>query len=314
MRQGEVASKGAWIGDPQGGVKAPEPIILPEPATRFASTSARLEALCVGHPMEHWLRFMTQLADAQHVSAQHLAAMRPGLGGAPRLAAIEQAVDARMPPLAADGHRRDPAWRNGLSLLLDSLDKAGAPAQALAEMARLLAREPDCLEALADNFLHGEIDAADAGAALYVAAALQVYFTVLASALPAQHLRLLPQRGLCPCCGSTPVSGLVTASGQTPGTRYLYCSLCSTAWNHVRAACITCGESRSLSLKGIEGDSGAVKAETCDACHSYAKMLYQARDMALDPYSDDLASLGLDLMVAEAGWARHAPNPLLLVG
>ena len=43
-------------------------------------------------------------------------------------------------------------------------------------------------------------------------------------------------------------------------------------------------------------------------------MLYQTKDMAADPYADDLATLGLDMMVAEAGWARHAPNPLLLVG
>ena len=28
----------------------------------------------------------------------------------------------------------------------------------------------------------------------------------------------------------------------------------------------------------------------------------------------DLATLGLDVLVAEAGWSRHAPNPLLLVG
>jgi FdhE protein len=67
-------------------------------------------------------------------------------------------------------------------------------------------------------------------------------------------------------------------------------------------------------LKGIEGDLWATKAETCDVCHTYPKMLYQARDMKADPFADDLATLGLDLVVAEAGWARHAPNPLLLVG
>lgn len=106
----------------------------------------------------------------------------------------------------------------------------------------------------------------------------------------------------------------MTASGQTPGTRYLYCSLCATAWNHARALCITCGESRSLSLRGIEGDSGAVKAETCDECHTYAKMLYQGRDMMVDPFADDLATLGLDILTAEAGWSRHAPNLFLLTG
>ena len=307
MRQSEVASKGAWIGDPQGGVKAPEPLILPDPSTRFARTSARLEALSGGRPMGPWLRFMAQLAAAQHLAATKLGPLR-----GPDLAAVEQAADARMPPLAADGHRRDPAWRDGLAQLLDGFDKTPAPA--MAEMAKLRARAPGAVEALADGFLHGDVDPSDAGAVLFVAAALQVYFTRLAAALPASSLRLLPQRGLCPYCGSTPVSGVVTASGQTPGTRYLHCSLCSTAWNHVRAVCITCGESRSLTLKEIEGGSGAVKAETCDACHSYEKMLYQGCDMDVDPFADDLGSLGLDLMVAEAGWSRHAPNPLLLVG
>ncbi len=108
--------------------------------------------------------------------------------------------------------------------------------------------------------------------------------------------------------------GLVTASGQTPGVRYLHCSLCATAWNHVRAICITCGDSRSISLEGIEGDHGLVKAETCGACHTYAKMIYQKQDMKADPFADDLATLGLDVLVGEGRWSRHAPNPLLLTG
>ena len=64
----------------------------------------------------------------------------------------------------------------------------------------------------------------------------------------------------------------------------------------------------------LYGDAGAVKAETCDECGTYAKLFYEAKDPGIDPYADDLASLALDLMVSEAGWARHAPNPLLLVG
>ena len=109
-------------------------------------------------------------------------------------------------------------------------------------------------------------------------------------------------------------AGLVTASGRTPGARYLHCSLCSTAWNHVRAVCITCGDARDLTLQGIDGDDGVVKAETCSSCGSYAKNIYQAQDSNADPFADDLATLGLDVLVAEAGFARHAPNPLLLVG
>jgi len=309
VKQGYVAPQGKWTGNPSGGVKAPDALILPDPGRRFSDTAARLETLASGHPMGDWLRFMAKLAQAQHVAV----ATRPPPIGLER-SVVEQAVDARMPPLAADGHRRDPAWRDGLAVLLDHFDNGPTPPQVQAVVAQLRARDAIAIEQLADEFLHGDVEAADAGPVLYIAAALQVYFTRMAANLPASALRLLPQRGLCPSCGSTPSAGLVTATGQTPGARYLYCSLCSTAWNHVRTVCITCGESRTVSLEGIEGDAGIVKAETCNDCHTYAKMIYQAKDTKADPFADDLASLGLDVLVAEAGWSRHAPNPLLLVG
>jgi FdhE protein len=308
VRQGETTPKSGWTGNPLGGVTAPEPLTLPDPTTRFARSAARLEALSAGHPMMEWLRFMGHVAQAQHVAAG-----APTPLASPSEAAVDQAVEARTPPIAADRHRRDPGWREALTMLLDDIDDRAIPPPARAVIRNLRNRETGAIEALADDFLHGAVASAEAGAALYVAAALQVYFARLAAGLPAASLRLLPQRGLCPCCGSLPVSGVVTASGRTPGTRYLHCSLCATAWNHVRATCITCGETRSLSVRGIEGDAGVIKAETCDECHTYAKMLYQAHDMNVDPFADDLATLGLDLLVAKDGWARHAPNPLLLV-
>jgi FdhE protein len=309
MRQGEVAAKGKWQGRAQGGVSAPKPLILPDPSQRFADTAARLDGLASGHLMQDWLRFMSRVAQGQHMAANTLAP-----GARPPLSAVAQAVAARLPPLAADSHRRDPSWREALTLVLDSVDAGSVPREALAVAERLCRCDADAIESMADAFLNGQVRSEDAGLALYVAAALQVYFTCLAASLPASALRLLPQRNLCPCCGSPPSAGLVTASGQTPRARYLYCSLCSTAWNHVRAVCITCGEARELSLQGIDGDAGIVKAETCTLCQTYAKMLYQAKDTNADPFADDLASLGLDILVAEAGFARHAPNALLLVG
>ena len=133
----------------------------------------------------------------------------------------------------------------------------------------------------------------------------------MAAGLPSEALRLLAERGLCPSCGATPVAGVITASGDSPGVRYLHCSLCCTAWNHTRAVCITCGETRSLSLKGVEGDGGVAKAETCGECRTYAKMFYAAKDPEVEPVADDLATLGLDLLVSEDGWSRHAPSLLL---
>jgi FdhE protein len=308
MRQGETAPKGGWIGNPTGGVKAPEPILLPDPSVRFARTAERLERLSEGHPMEGWLDFMAKLARAQHLAASSLAPL-----SALDEAIVEQAVAARLPPISADGHRRDPAWRDGLALLLDSVGE-GLPSPAAAVATELRVRSAASTETLADAFLRGAIDQKDAGSSLWIAAALQVYFTCLAGRLPARALRLLEERSLCPCCGSTSSASLVTGAGQNPGARYLYCSLCSTAWNYSRAVCVTCGGSRTLAIRGMEGDSGVVKAETCDECGTYSKMAYQAKDMQADPYADDLATLGLDVMVGEAGWSRHAPNPLLLVG
>ncbi len=305
MRQGQTPSNAAWKGNPLGGVVAPRAIVLPDPRTRFARTAARLEALSRGHTLETWLNFMARLARAQHAAAS------ARFGGFGEIG-LARSIESGMPPLAADGHRRDPAWRDGLGLLLADCRAGTMPPQAGAVVSALRTREPLEVEALADAFLRGAVDRAEAGAALYVTAALQVYFTHAAAALPVADLRLLPQRGLCPCCGSTPVSGLITASGGTPGARYLHCSLCGTAWNHVRAACITCGETRALSLRAIDGESGLVKAETCDGCGTYAKMIYQSADTEADPNADDLATLDLDFMVAEAGWSRHAPNPFVL--
>lgn len=309
MRQGEVAPKGQWRGSATGGVEAPAPILLPDPRRRFAITADRLLSLAEGHPMAGWLTFMAGLARAQHVAATATLELI-----VPDPASIERSVGARMPPLAADSHARARSWYDGLMIMLDAIDPelCPPPAQALIDM--LQDASAEAIEQLASAFLSGDIAAEDAGPAVFVAAGLQVYFTRLAAALPVSELRLLPERSLCPCCGSLPSAGLVTATGKTPGTRYLHCSLCSTAWNHVRTLCITCGDSRDLSLKSIEGDNGVIVAESCGACMTYSKLLYQAKDMQADPVADDLASLGLDLLLAEAGWSRHAPNPLVLIG
>lgn len=309
MKQGGAPPTGKWAGSPLGGVKAPDPIILPNKATRFARTADRLEDLSAGHPMADWLNFMAALSRAQQTAAATLKDLANSDG-----LTIEVAVAERRPPLAVAQHRRDPAWRDGLAALLDAMDLSRLPAEASIPLNRLRNGDAGAIETLADSLLEGSVSADNAASALFVAAALQVYFTHLAASLDASALRLLEERGICPCCGSTPVAGVVTVTGAAPGTRYLHCSLCSTAWVHTRAVCITCGDSRTLAVKGIDGDSGLVRAETCNACQTYSKLLYQAKDTHVDAFADDLASLGLDIMVAEAGWSRHAPNPLLLVG
>jgi FdhE protein len=80
----------------------------------------------------------------------------------------------------------------------------------------------------------------------------------------------------------------------------------------VRITCAHCGSTKDIAYQGIDGESGAVRAETCDACGTYTKIFDTEKEPGLEPLADDLATIGLDVMVDEAGWRRAQPNPFLL--
>jgi FdhE protein len=80
----------------------------------------------------------------------------------------------------------------------------------------------------------------------------------------------------------------------------------------VRAKCTLCGSTKDISLREVAGGGGTVKAEVCGGCRGYVKVLYQQKAPELDPIADDVASLGLDLLMREAGFRRGAVNPFLL--
>jgi FdhE protein len=297
----------AWpAGTVREAIRVPDPVILPDPTTLFARQAARFDRLATGHPMAEWLRFMATLARAQQSIGSQLPALTPLDSEW-----VAKSVTDRRPPLAPFEHPRQHLWRKGLTLLLDVADDPGLPAAARHVAQAVRGHSPDALEALADRCLQRRLEPGEGGEALYVTAALQVYFVRLAASLDVTVLRVLEHRGLCPVCGGTPASSVVTASGRAPGTRFLHCSLCATAWNHMRAVCTICGGSRSLTLREIEGGNGAVKAEACGECLGYVKVLYAEKDPHLDPVADDLATLGLDMLVSEAGWSRSPP---LLLG
>jgi len=91
MRQGGATPTAAWTGSAVGGGKAPEPILLPDPAQRFGRTAARLERLTEGHPMEGWLGFTADVSDAQRVVAEAL----PAFAG-PDATRVLRVVEARI--------------------------------------------------------------------------------------------------------------------------------------------------------------------------------------------------------------------------
>jgi FdhE protein len=95
-------------------------------------------------------------------------------------------------------------------------------------------------------------------------------------------------------------------------TRFCTCSLCGTMWNVVRVKCVLCSTTAGIGYHTVEGKSDGVKAESCDSCRAYVKILYQVNEPALDPLADDVATLGLDMLMAEDGWRRGGHNPFLL--
>jgi FdhE protein len=65
---------------------------------------------------------------------------------------------------------------------------------------------------------------------------------------------------------------------------------------------------KGIAYYGIEGGSAAVKAESCDACRGYLKILDMEKDPNMDALADDVASIGLDVLMAESGLTRRGTN------
>lgn len=289
------------------------PAVLVPPADVFARRAARFEQLAAGHSLGDWLRYLGALTRAQHAALQTL----PELS-LPDAAELARARAHGMPPLPAQSWPRPAAWKAVLRQIVATMQPfATEPARGdLARCATL----PDIeLEALADRVLRTEFYGDDAGLLPYVGAALQVLWTGLAQKLGAGGTALdVP--GVCPCCGFLPVASIVKTAGEVANLRYLHCALCNTEWNLVRIKCAACDSTAGISYHELQGDAvklpeaaSGIRAETCDSCKSYLKIVYQEKGGG-DPVADDLATLALDILVDEAGYTRAGPNLLLVPG
>lgn len=280
---------------------------LPDVPILFTRRAARFAALAKGHPMGGFLQFMASLSEAQ---ADAVRALKPG--GLPDAAEIEEAKQAAMPPLGGDGLLDGPQWRDVLQAILIWAAVGGAPPATRQVIAELQAEAPEILDGRARAVLSGDVPDLSRGAAVFVAAALQVRWAVAASLLSADGFQQIDDGKRCPVCAQAPLVSVIGPAAEGQSTRYLHCRLCASAWNYVRIKCAACGSTEGIAYHAIEGSDGTVRAETCDKCHGYVKILSTEKEQTLDPVADDLASTGLDLMVADAGWERPAPNPFLL--
>jgi FdhE protein len=112
------------------------------------------------------------------------------------------------------------------------------------------------------------------------------------------------QQGPCPICGSAPL--LAEVQGKE-GSRRLRCGLCAASWPYPRLKCAFCAATHPMQLGtlSIQGEAEKYRAQTCDACRGYVKVV-----VTFDPIPDDLlavedlATLHLDQLAVERGYSR----------
>jgi FdhE protein len=294
-------------------------IRTPERLAVFAPRAARLRQLAaLDNPIAGYLRLMAVLADAQQAVMAGFKA-RP-----PSRELIASAQEHSMPLIPALSGVRDPAWHDVLRQLLDKLQAAGPltpPLEAL--IARLRTAESATLEAQADAIFAQRFDDVDPASAPFIMAALQVVWTDLAADIDKREVPYLETLGLCPVCGSHPVASILRVGGSYDNYRYLQCGLCSTEWHMVRSKCSNCDSTKGIAYhvagspeadeatREAESKNAALKAESCDECHTYRKIGIQSKDYDFEPFADDLASLTLDLLMGAEGYRRASPHPWL---
>jgi len=278
---------------------------LPDLSTVFQRRAARLRELAPGHDLEGFLRLIAALVAAQH---EALTGLPPG--SLPGAAEIGKARLVQRAPLDPSIWCRDGSWRVALSRILETIDVDVLPEPARAAREALAQANPASLEALADRFLGDDVTAGEAAQSVIATAALQVAWTRMAALLDPADLSGADESGECPVCGSPPVSGLVSPGGTKFGHRHLHCSLCATSWRYTRVRCVHCGSTDKISFRNLAGTS-YLRAECCDICQGYSKVFYLENARTVEPLADDLASLGLDVLVGEAGFSR-VTNPFVL--
>jgi FdhE protein len=288
-----------------GDIAEPPFARLPDADALFAARAHRFKALAGGHQLGPYLRFLAALSDCQH-------RLQDGLPD-PDMPDADISARARehgMPLLDRSRLTADAALEATLRRLFSLAAEIDMPDSARTALERSrAANSVECGE-MVHAVLTESIPLETMADHVYVAAALQVHFARLAARL--DPARLVPVGdGACPVCGAAPVASAIVGWSGAHGVRFCTCSLCATQWHVVRIKCVLCGSTKGIAYQEIGGGAGTVKAETCESCRGYVKILHQHKEPELEPVADDVATLGLDLLLRDAGYRRGAINPFL---
>ncbi len=293
-------------------------IRLPDSRAIFLRRGARLHEIAPASSIGDYLEMLAVIAGAQHDAIGQIAASPPDA------AQLQRSREHGMPPMNAASWPRAAAWQSTLEKLCATLESDQRfPRAVAAAVVQIQSASSAWREMQADALLQAQpIDAENVAAAPVIMAALQVHWVAAASRLHPDQVLPLDVHGVCPFCGSLPVASMVCARGQYQGYRYLHCGLCAIEWHMVRVQCTCCGANgkdisyhtleRVESIDDVQGRRmPAVRAETCEHCRGYRKILYEEQDPAIEPVADDLGTLALDVLLSEQGYLRASGNPML---
>jgi len=275
------------------------PLLFSNPKNLYQRRAARLRELAQDHPLADYLLFAAAIADAQLALLETMPI--------PQALSGEQLANK---PLDVKNWQRDPIWRKLLTALLEKL-KPSANDQILTTIEWLEKAADSELEDLADKVLAQEFATISSDKAVFVWAALSLYWFQLVQQIPHNAKQESTEDlHLCPVCSASPTASMIHL-GTNQGLRYMHCSLCESEWNMVRTQCTNCGESSDLDYWSLDDHLAAVRSESCGSCHSYLKALYQEKDPKMEVIADDLASIFLDMEMEKKGFMKSGLNPFV---
>lgn len=285
----------------------PPTVVLPQPDTVFAARARRFRALAPDHRLAPYLDFLAGLSDAQASMAGSMAA-----ASGPSAQEVERSVRFDMPAIARESLPVDDATLAALHGLFDATTDLAMPDTARAALSRLRLASDEDLATRVRAILGLSIPVEEMAEHVFVGAAVQVWLARMAAGLEGPPLGFIGD-GVCPACGGPPATSSIVNWAEADRSRFALCGLCATRWNVVRVKCLACSSTKGIHYRSIEGVEPTIRAECCDECRSYVKILSEDTDPALEGIADDVGSLGLDMLVREEGF-RRAGFDIFLMG
>ncbi|NLJ50818.1 MAG: formate dehydrogenase accessory protein FdhE [Alcaligenaceae bacterium] len=267
-----------------------EPIIQRDLAELYNRRAARLRALAEGHEQADYLLLAARIAEKQAQLSMPV----------PTQSSVEL--------LDAEEVAGSEQWLVHLDALISMFQEESSAefAEALALLNTMSSEEKidTALQLLRWEF--SEVPAVIAPL-LWSALSLEV-------SLVARRTQLVvpeQESSHCPVCGGLPVASTIL-TGKQQGLRYLHCTLCESDWHMVRSKCSSCNDSKQVEYLSLDSEEAAVRAESCNHCMGYLKVISEEREQEVEVVADDLATLLLDMAVVEEGFGRTGFNPFAL--